>query len=106
MTHSTENLFVLIVKYIRPAAEVEARRLEHREWLDVYYRSGQFLVSGPQVPRDGGIILAKGGTREEWQKTTLEDPFVIAGVAEYEVIEFEPVKRHPTLDLQGVAAVE
>lgn len=106
MTHSTENLFVLIVKYIRPAAEVEAKRLEHREWLDVYYRTCQFLVSGPQVPRDGGIILAKGGTREEWEKTALEDPFVMAGVAEYEVIEFEPVKRHPTLDLPGVAAVE
>lgn len=100
-----ENLFVLIVHYIRPIAEVEAKRLEHRDWLDLYYRAGRFLVSGPQVPREGGIILAKGGTRQEWETTVQEDPFVQAGVAVYEVIEFEAVKRHPSLALEGVAAV-
>ncbi|GEM48871.1 YciI family protein [Deinococcus cellulosilyticus] len=102
----SENLFVLIVKYIRPSAEVEARRVEHREWLDVYYRQGRFLVSGPQVPRDGGIILAKGGTKADWEKIAQEDPFVTSGVAVYEVIEFEPVKRHGSLNLPDVPAVQ
>lgn len=102
----SEKLFVLIVKYIRPAAEVEARRLEHREWLDIYYRQGRFLVSGPQVPRDGGVILAKGGTKAQWESLVQEDPFVTSGVAVYEVIEFEPVKRHGSLNLQDVPLVE
>ncbi|OAT60913.1 hypothetical protein M993_00387 [Obesumbacterium proteus ATCC 12841] len=39
------------------------------------------------------MILAKGMTRIELESLIKEDPFHRAGVAQYEIIEFTPVKH-------------
>jgi uncharacterized protein YciI len=61
--------------------------------LDRYYQSGHLIASGPQVPRTGGVILAKASSRDELVKIFAEDPFVKQGYAEYQYIEFIPVKK-------------
>jgi uncharacterized protein YciI len=65
----------------------------HRAFLDRYYQSGHLIASGPQVPRTGGVILAKASSRDELVKIFAEDPFVKQGYAEYQYIEFIPVKK-------------
>ncbi len=99
-------LSVILVKYIRPLPEVEAATPAHRAWLDQHYRNGTFLVSGPREPRTGGLILAQGKTPEELLALLQDDPFHRAGVAEYEVLPFQPVKRHPSMPFEGVPVVE
>ena len=37
----------------------------HVRFLEKYYASGHFLVSGRKIPRDGGVILAVGEDRDE-----------------------------------------
>jgi len=61
--------------------------------LDACYSQGRFIASGPKEPRTGGVILAKGMTRIELESLIKEDPFHRAGVAQYEIIEFTPVKH-------------
>jgi uncharacterized protein YciI len=90
-------MFVVLVKYVRPIEEIEAHLAEHRRFLDEHYASGHFLASGPRVPRTGGILLARATSREELESVLALDPFRLAGVAEYEILEFAPNKFAPQL---------
>ncbi len=71
---------------------VEENLAEHREFLNKYYLSSNFILSGPQVPRDGGVILVKGMERSKLDDVIAEDPFYKNKVASYQVIEFTPNK--------------
>jgi uncharacterized protein YciI len=54
-------------------------------------------VSGRKIPREGGIILAVGGTKPEVEAVMREDPFVARGLAEVRVVEFRASQRAPDL---------
>ena len=61
---------------------------DHVAWLNEHYDAGRFLVSGRQLPRTGGVILARGDDREEIERVAASDPFVSGGVATCQVIQF------------------
>ena len=90
-------MFLLISRYLKPAEEVDRWLPEHREFLDRRYAAGEFLVSGPFVPRSGGIIITMPMTRERVDAILAEDPFVRERVSEYEIREMKPTKRHDVL---------
>ena len=81
-------MFVLLLSYTRPVDEVDALMREHMAWLREQYAAGRFLVSGRQVPRTGGVIVARGGDREEMEALAATDPFVTGGVATVQVVQF------------------
>ena len=83
-------MFVIELTYQAPLADVDAHMKEHMVFLRKYYASGNFLVSGRQIPRTGGIILAVGESKERVEAIAREDPFVSRGVATARVIEFRP----------------
>jgi uncharacterized protein YciI len=62
----------------------------HREYLRDHVDCGLFVVSGRRVPWTGGVIVARG-TREAVEAAVAADPFTRAGVAETEIVEFEPL---------------
>ena len=86
-------MFVIELTYQAPLAEVDAHMKEHMVFLRKYYASGNFLVSGRQIPRTGGIILAVGESKERVEAIVREDPFVSHGVATARVIEFRPSQK-------------
>ncbi|MEV0090764.1 YciI family protein [Streptomyces sp. NPDC050738] len=90
-------MFALELTYTAPAEAVDALLDAHVTWLDLQYAAGTFLASGRKVPRDGGVILAVGGDREEIEKLTATDPFVVAGVCAYRVTEFLATRTAPEL---------
>lgn len=55
---------------------------------------GRSLFGAAESP-DGGVILCRAADRAAVEALTAEDPFRIHGVADYEIIEFSPVKRLP-----------
>ena len=81
-------MFVLVLSYIKPLEEVDALMREHMAWLTAGYRDGHFVVSGRQIPRIGGVILARGEDRDAIEALAAEDPFVRGGVADVQVIQF------------------
>ena len=81
-------MFVLLLTYTKPIAEVEALMREHVAWLSKQYEAGRFVVSGRQIPRSGGVIVARGDDREEMEEIAAGDPFVTGGAATVEVIQF------------------
>lgn len=84
------HIFVIDLTYIVPLEAVELHIEAHRAYLAAQYDAGHFLASGPKVPREGGVILAKGASRSAIEALVALDPFKIEGVAEYRVTEFIP----------------
>lgn len=91
-------MFVIELIYKAALAEIDAHMGAHVAFLKKYYASGNFLLSGRKIPRDGGIILAVGETRERIEAIVREDPFHVHGLAEFRVIEFRASQRAKDID--------
>jgi uncharacterized protein YciI len=86
-------MFVIELIYKADLTQIDAHMTAHVRFLKKYYASGHFLVSGRKIPRDGGIILAVGTSRDEIDAIVREDPFVSRGLADFRVIEFRASQR-------------
>ena len=91
------TVFVVLLTYEKPLAEVDRLMREHVGFLEDCYRAGVFLACGRQVPRNGGVILAVSAKREDLDDVMQHDPFVREGVASYEIVEFRSSLHHPAL---------
>jgi uncharacterized protein YciI len=81
-------VFILSLSYIAPLDEVDRVRDDHMQWIAEHYEAQRFLISGPKVPRTGGVILARAMPRDELDDIIASDPFTREGVAAYDVVEF------------------
>jgi uncharacterized protein YciI len=86
-------MFVIELIYKADLTEIDAHMAAHVAFLKKYYASGNFLVSGRKIPRDGGIILAVGKSRRHIQAIVEEDPFNVHGLADFRLIEFRASQR-------------
>jgi len=86
-------MFVIELTYKVDLAEIDAHMAAHVKFLKKYYASGNFLVSGRKIPRDGGIILAVGTSRKRIEAIIQEDPFHARGLADFRIIEFRASQR-------------
>jgi uncharacterized protein YciI len=86
-------MFVIELVYKADLAEIDAHMTAHVRFLKKYYAAGNFLVSGRKIPRDGGIILAVGKSRQDIEAIIKEDPFYSKGLADFRIIEFRASQR-------------
>ncbi len=86
-------MFIIELTYKADLAEIDAHMGAHVVFLKKYYASGNFLVSGRKIPRDGGIILAVGTSRRQIEAIVEEDPFYQHGLADFRIIEFRASQR-------------
>jgi uncharacterized protein YciI len=86
-------VFVIELIYKADLGAIDAHMAAHVRFLKKYYASGNFLVSGRKIPRDGGIILAVGKNREEVEAIVKKDPFIADGLADFRIIEFRASQR-------------
>ncbi len=57
-------MFIAILTYIKPLEEVDRFLQAHRDYLSEHYAAGDFIASGPQNPRVGGVIMIKASDRD------------------------------------------
>ena len=86
-------MFIVELTYKTSIAEVNKYLKAHREFLDYYYKQGLFLASGPQKPRVGGILIALTADKKHLEAILKQDPYCLADIADYRLIEFTPVKH-------------
>jgi uncharacterized protein YciI len=86
-------LFIIELTYKAPLAEIDRHMREHMRFLNRYYASGHFVVSGRKIPREGGIIVAVGGSLAEIERIAHEDPFCARGLADVRVVEFRASQK-------------
>jgi uncharacterized protein YciI len=91
-------MFVVLLTYKRPIADVEKYLNEHIDFLNAQYEAGVFIASGRRVPRTGGVILASGVEKAQLETILELDPFKRKGIAQYEIVEFVPTKMKAGLE--------
>lgn len=90
-------MIIIQLTYIAPIQEVDKYLQAHREFLDYHYKQGLLLASGPMIPRTGGIIIALTKDKAYLESIFQQDPYYLAEIAEYQFIEFTPVKHRNEL---------
>ncbi len=83
-------MFIAILTYKKPLEEVDRFLQTHRDYLAEHYAAGDFIASGPQNPRIGGVIMMKADNRASVDAIISQDPFNINGIADYQIVEFNP----------------
>lgn len=83
-------MFIAILTYRKPLSEVDKFLAAHRDYLAEHYAAGDFIASGPQTPRIGGVIMIKADNRAAVDCIIAQDPFNINGIADYKIVEFTP----------------
>ncbi len=86
-------MFIIELIYKVDLAKIDAHMAAHVKFLKKHYAAGMFVVSGRKIPREGGIIVATGESREQIEAIVADDPFVARGLAEARVIEFRASQR-------------
>ncbi|MBX4951968.1 uncharacterized protein YciI [Rhizobium binae] len=79
-------MFILSLTYLKSNGEADRYMEAHMAWVKDGYARGWFLASGRKVPRTGGAILAIGD-RTAIEAYVAADPFIIHGVAAYDITE-------------------
>ena len=90
-----------IIRYRRPLDEMLAVVDAHRAYLAGLHEQGLLLAAGPLEPRSGGALLlrvADDGAHAALDRIRDADPFVRAGVAQYELLPWAPVIGRDALD--------
>ncbi|WP_052134927.1 YciI family protein [Sphingomonas sp. 37zxx] len=90
---------LVLLRYVAELAEVDAHRPAHVDWLAQGIEQGVVVLAGRQTPPTGGVLLFHG-EREAVAALAASDPFVIAGVATFELVAFTA-----TLAAAGMAGV-
>lgn len=76
-------MFIAILTYKKPLSEVDKH-------LAAHYAAGNFIASGPQTPRIGGVIMMTAGSRVVVDSIISQDPFYVNAIADYQIVEFTP----------------
>jgi uncharacterized protein YciI len=90
-------MFIIELTYKTPLSEVDKYLQAHREFLDYYYKQGLLLASGPMKPRTGGIIIALTKDKAHLESILKKDPYHLAEITDYRLIEFTPVMHRDEL---------
>jgi len=90
--------FVVEITYRVPFEQLEPFVLPHRAFLASGYDRGWLLCSGPQVPRRGGIVVARAPSEASLRQFFADDPYAHQGLADHRIIEFEPVLHQALLE--------
>ena len=56
-------MFIAILTYKNPLEEVDRYLQAHRDFISEHYATGDFIMSGPQTPRVGGVIVMRAENR-------------------------------------------
>jgi len=84
---------IAIVRYRVPLERILEVVDEHRAWLRGLKEKGTLLASGPLDPRHGGALLLRlpeGSGIADLDRLRDADPFVREGVAQYELLPWQP----------------
>lgn len=93
-------MFIIELIYTADLADIDAHMAAHVRFLKKYYASGNFLISGRKIPRDGGIIVAVADSRQHIDAIVAEDPFLERGLAGVRIIEFRASQRADDISKQ------
>jgi uncharacterized protein YciI len=95
-------MYVVKLTYQAPLERVDAALEAHRAFLIRHFEAGVFLIAGPSIPREGGVILAMGVDRTQLDAILATDPFAEQQLATYEITEFSAARVAPGINVPNL----
>lgn len=83
-------LFVVLMHYAQPLAEVDKVRAEHVAFLERLAATGTVLAWARRDPPTGGVLVAAAPDAATLERVLADDPYIQAGVAKPEIVVFNP----------------
>ncbi|MFG1608009.1 YciI family protein [Actinoplanes sp. NPDC049265] len=93
-----KTLFILRHRFQKSPQDFEEAYQGHRAYIDRNMADGTFLLAGPAVPWDGGVILARAADRATIEAVVATDPLIAEGITEYTVTEWKTTVRRSEFD--------
>jgi uncharacterized protein YciI len=93
-------MYVVSLTYTASLDRVDDALNAHRVFLARQFEAGVFVMAGPKVPRDGGVIIAVCIERSRLDEILASDPFAQQKLARYDVTEFRATRLAPGLNLK------
>lgn len=90
-------IHVLKSTYLQPPDIIEQTRPAHLEFLTEEIAAGRLLLAGRQESGSGGVLVTGDISTEDAQDIVARDPYMRAGVANYERTSFNGAFRAPGL---------
>ena len=90
-------LFVVLMNYTQPLEAVDRVRAEHIHHVTGWAERGIFRAWARRTPPTGGVLIAAAPDRAALERVVAEDPYVKAGVAQPEIVEFNPANVRDVL---------
>jgi uncharacterized protein YciI len=89
-----------IIRYRKPLEEVIVHQDAHRAYLRQLKDKGVLIAAGPMHPRFGGMVLLRVADDDAQALDAVRDgdPFFQSGVAQYELIGWNPAIGKDDLD--------
>lgn len=91
--------FVVHGEYLVPFSELTQMTdlvMEHRSYVQQGYDSGSYLLSGPEIPAESGIVIVRAESRKVLDELMESEPFVRDGkVRISHIAEFHPARYQP-----------
>ena len=81
-------MFIVSLHYLVSTDIIDQHLEKHSQFLIEQYRMGYFIISGRQVPRTGGVIIATVKKREQLDRILMMDPFYQNNLVSYDIVEF------------------
>lgn len=82
--------FVVLMNYTKPLADVDQARAAHIAHIQQAAGRGIMVAWARRSPPVGGVLVATAPDRQTLEQVLAADPYVQAGVASPEVVEFNP----------------
>ncbi|MDL5159654.1 YciI family protein [Actinomycetospora termitidis] len=96
-------VFVCLLSYHQEIDRESALFAAHRGFVEQQIADGRFLCSGPRVGVRGGLVVAYGDDEAEARALFDRDPFVVEGVAGYELHQFRVGLADPASHLTAAS---
>lgn len=90
-------MFIVLLRFVGDKAKAGQFMDGHNAWIKRNFDRGVFLLVGTLKPALGGAILAHNATRAELERLVGDDPFVVEGVVNAEILEVAPGKADERL---------
>ncbi len=90
-----------LIRYRKAFPEVEPHLEAHRAYLRGLFEQKLLIASGPFDPRTGGALILRlpdEAAHAAMDRIRDQDPFTVAGVAQYELLPWNPVIGREGLD--------
>jgi uncharacterized protein YciI len=84
-------MLIALSRYTTTLEKVDEHRDAHIHYLKNLITANKLLAAGRQTQPVGAVIIAGNITLDEFENILANDPYCKANVAEYNIVEFNPV---------------